>query len=91
MPCNFYTRLVSIIVLFKEIRVLNRSDSSGYICNRTTSPRERLEYYTPCKCHARYVTINRYYDDTGDLCEVEIHGEYTIDTIFKTCFYAFDL
>ena len=30
-------------------------------------------------------------DGRGDFCEVEIYGEYTIDTTLQTDFHAFDL
>ena len=53
-----------------------------------------MVYNIPCKFHARYVRLRKGWnidDISGDFCEVEIYGEYTIDTTSQTDFHAFDL
>ena len=91
MPVFLSTSLVLIIVLFKAIKVSNRSDSAGYICGRTPIGKESSEYDTPCNFHARYVSLDGFFVDTTDLCEVEIYGEHTIDINLKTGFHVFNL
>ena len=90
-PLTVSTCFVFVILLYKETRISDRSNNSGYTCDWTSINRERTVYITPCMFHARYVSLIWYIGGTSDLCEVEIYGEYTIYTMLQTDFHPFDL
>ena len=89
-PVFFSTSLVFIILLFKGIRVSNRSDIFGDYCGWIYINSGHTEYYNPCNFHARYVSLRRFHEGTVDVCEVEIYGEYSKHTILLTDFHASD-
>ena len=66
-PVFFSTCFVFIILLFKGIRVSNRSNNSGYECGRTVFHSGLTVYNIPCKFHASYVSLSLYTADTA-LC-----------------------
>ena len=78
---------------FKDISVSNGSYHSGYTCDDWARIHSGRTVYNICKFHARYVSLRlhrytMYIDGTADLCEVEIYGEYTIDTVLQTDIHA---